>query len=141
MGGRRPVLRGDTDRRLGEHQVGRHGTRDAASHLGGQVGRRFTPPQPAERRICERDDRIEMSAGDGAEHQDDGEQPGRRRRRTLQQLQARGAGGQVLRGDTRADHDRGQEAAAEELGSQLAPQRDRFRWRCPGHSAHLDGQR
>ena len=141
MRGRGPVLRGDTDRRLGEHQVRQDRADDAAGHLRGQVGRGVAPAQPAERRIRERHHRVEMGAGHRPEHQDDGEQPRRRRRRVLQQLQARGARGQALRGDPRADHDRGQEAAAEELGSQPAPQRDRFRWRCPGHSAHLDGER
>ena len=44
-------------------------------------------------------------------------------------------GGQPLRGDARADHHRGQEPAAEELGGHPAPQRDRS----AAHGTHLDG--
>ena len=41
----------------------------------------------------------------------------------------------TLRGDTRADHHRGQERAAQELGQQPPPQLDR----CVTHGIHLDG--
>ena len=77
-------LGGDSHRRQGEHQVRSHRAADAAGYLGGQVGRGVAPAQPAECRIDERHDRVEMAARHRPEHQDDGEQPGRGRGRVLQ---------------------------------------------------------
>ena len=71
----------------GEHQVRQHRPGDAAGHLRRKVGRGVPPGQPAEGGIDEGHHRVEMAAGDRAEHQDDREQPGRGRRRVLQQLQ------------------------------------------------------
>ena len=82
-----PVLARDAHRGQGEHQVGEHRPGGAPGHLGGEVGRGIPPGQPAERGIGERHDRVEVAAGDRAEHQDDREQPGRGHRRVLQQLQ------------------------------------------------------
>ena len=58
----------------------------------GQVRGGVPPAQPAEGRVGERHDRVEMAAGDRPEHEDDGEQAGRGRRRVLQQLQAASPG-------------------------------------------------
>jgi hypothetical protein len=63
------------------------------------------------------------AAGDRPEHQDDGEQPGGGRCRVLQQFQPGLGGGQALGGDARADHDGGQERAAEQFREQPPPQR------------------
>jgi hypothetical protein len=114
------VLSRDGHRCLGEHQVGGYRAGDAAGHLRGQVGGGVAPRQPAERRVGERDDRVEVRAGHRPEHQDDREQPGRGRRRVLQQLQAGVPGRQPLGGDARADDDRAEERAAEELRGESA---------------------
>ena len=84
----------------------------------GHVGERVAPAEAAEARVDERHDRVEMTARHGPEHQDDREQPGGGRRRVLEQLETDVAGGEALRGDPRADHDRGQERGAEQLGEQ-----------------------
>jgi hypothetical protein len=80
-----------------------------ATHLHRQVSRGIPPAQPAESRVGEGDHRVEVTAGDRPEHQDDREQPGRRRSRVLQQLQARITRRQLLGGDARADHQRGKQ--------------------------------
>ena len=119
---RGPVLGRDADRGAGEHQVRDHGPAYAARYLGGKVGRRLAPPQPAERGVREGHHRVKVTARDRPEHQDDREQADRGRRRVLQQLQPHCARRQALRGDTRADHHRGQERAAQQLSQQPPPQ-------------------
>ena len=57
-----------------EHRVGDDRAGDAAGDLGGDVGQRVAPRQAAEVRVDERDDRVEVPAGDRPEHQDDREQ-------------------------------------------------------------------
>ncbi len=117
MASRGPVLDRNAHRGQGEHQVGGNRAGNASDNLGGQVGRRVTPGHAAEGCIDERHDWVEMTARDGAEHQDDREQPGCGGGGVLQQLEAGIAGRQALGGDARADHQRGQESAAQELGS------------------------
>jgi hypothetical protein len=73
---------------------------------------------PGKGGVDQRDDRVEVRSGDRAEHEDEGEEPGRRRRRVLEQLQAGVAGRERGGGDPRADHRRGEEGGAEELGKQ-----------------------
>ena len=97
---------------------------NAAAHLGRQVGDGVTPAQAAEGRIDERHDRVEVAARDGTEHQDDGEEPGCGGGRVLEELQPGVPGGELLRSDSRADDDRRQEGAAQELCAQSAPERD-----------------
>ncbi len=93
----------------------------APGHLRREIRRGVAPAQPAEGGAHEGHHRVEVAAGDRAEHQDDREQPGRGRRRVLQQLQPGLARRQPLRGDARADHHSGQGRAAQELGGQPAP--------------------
>ena len=131
------VLGGDADRGQGEHQVRDHRAADAPGHLHRQVGGGVAPGQPAERGVDERHHRVEVAARHRAEHQDDREQPGRGRRRVLQQLQPGLTRRQALRGDARADHHRGQERAAQQLGHQPPPQQGR----CTGHAVILTGGR
>ena len=92
MGARRPVLGRDGNSGLGEHQVGDHGPADAAGDLGREVGGGFPPAQATKGGVDERHDRVEVAPGNGAEHQDNREQPGRRGRRVLEQLEADGPG-------------------------------------------------
>ena len=101
------------------------GAEHAAGDLGGDVGERVTPADAAEARVGERDDRVEVPAGHRAEHQDDREQPCRRRGGVLEQLQTNVARGERLRRDARADHERGEEGRAEQLGEQTAGKRRR----------------
>ncbi len=84
----RAVVRRDADRGEGEHAVGDDGAEDAAGDLGGQVGERVAPAQAAEAGVGERHDGVEMTAGDGSEHEDDREQAGGRGGGILEQLQA-----------------------------------------------------
>ena len=63
-----------------------------------------------------------MAAGHRSEHQDDGEEAGCGGGRVLQELQPGVPGGELLGGDARADDDRGQECAAQELGGEPAGQ-------------------
>ena len=116
MGGRGPVVGRDRHGRLGEHQVGDDRSPDAAGHLGGQVSAGIAPAQPAEGGVDERHHRVEVRPRHRPEHQDDGEEPGRGRRRVLEQLESDVAGRELLRGDARADDDGGQEGAPEQLG-------------------------
>ena len=53
------------------------------------VGERVTPADTAEAGVGEQDDRVEMSAGDGAEHEDDREQAGGGSGGVLEELQGR----------------------------------------------------
>jgi hypothetical protein len=64
-----------------------HGSADTTGHLCGQVGDGVTPPQATERGVDEGHDGVELRPRDRAEHQDDGEQPRRRGRGVLKQLQ------------------------------------------------------
>jgi hypothetical protein len=89
--------------------------------LRGQVRRGVPPGQAAERGVGEGDHRVEVAAGDRAEHQNDREQPSCGRRRVLHQLQAGLAGREPLGRDAGPDHYRGEERAAQELGQQPAP--------------------
>ena len=82
MGGR------DADGREGEHRVGGNRADDAAGHLGRDVGEGVAPAQAAEAGVDQRDDRVEVSAGNRPEHEDEREQTGRSRGRVLQKLQA-----------------------------------------------------
>ena len=116
VGRRGPVLGGELERRLGEHDVGHHGAEDAARDLRRQIGGGVPPAHPAERRVDEGHHRVEVAARDRPEHQDDGEQAGRRRGRVLEELQPGVARGELLGGDARPDDERGQEGAAQELG-------------------------
>ena len=93
--------------------------------LGGDVGDRVAPADAAEARVGERDDRVEVPAGDRAEHEDDREQAGCRGGGVLEQLQANVVRGERLRRDARADHERGKEGRAEQLGEQPAGERGR----------------
>ena len=70
-----------------------------------------------------------MGAGDRAEHQDDGEEPGRRGGGVLEELEPDVARRQRLGGDPRADDDGGQQGAAQELGQQPSPQDGVPHWR------------
>ena len=102
-------MRGDADRGEREHAVRDNSAEDAARYLGRDVGEHVAPADPAEARVGERDDWVEVPARDGAEHQDDRVQPRRRCGRVLEQLEAHIARGERLRRDARADHERGQE--------------------------------
>ena len=81
---------------------------------------RVAPAQAAESRVDQRDHRIEVPAGHRPEHEDDREQPGRSRRRVLEQLQPGVARRELLGGDPGADHHGCQERRAEELGDQAS---------------------
>ena len=78
------VTAGSANIRFAAHRPG-----DAAGHLRGQVRGGVPPGQPAERGVGEGHHRVEVAAGDRAEHQDDREQPGRGRRRVLHAAPAR----------------------------------------------------
>jgi len=64
-------MRRDADRGQGEHPVGDDRPGDAAGDLGRDVGQRDTPGQSAESGVHERDEGVEMTARDRAEHEDD----------------------------------------------------------------------
>ena len=65
----------DADRGQREHAVRNDRAEYAAGDLRGDVGERITPGDAAEAGVGERDDRVEVSAGDRAEHEDDRERP------------------------------------------------------------------
>jgi hypothetical protein len=111
----RPVTGADAHRRFSEHQVGQHRTRDAARHLRGQVAGGVPPGKSAENGVDQRYHRVEVRTADRADHEDDGEQAGRGRRRVLQQLQPRVTRRQPLRRDPGTHDDGGEEGAADEL--------------------------
>ena len=71
-----------------EHDVGDDRAEDAAGDLSGEVGERVAPADPAEARVDERHDWVEVPAGDGAEHEDDREQPGSGRGGVLEQFES-----------------------------------------------------
>jgi hypothetical protein len=115
MGGRGPVLPGYAHGGPGERRVRDHGPAGAPRDLRREVSGGVPPGQAAERGVGEGHHRVEMTARDGPEHQDDRVQAGRGRRRVLQQLQPGVAGGQALGGDARADYDHCQERASEQF--------------------------
>ena len=121
--GRGAVVGRDADRREGEHRVRGDRSGDAAGHLGRDVGEGVAPAQAAEAGVDERDDRVEVGAGDRPEHEDDREEAGRGRGGVLEQLQADVAGRELGGGDARPDHGGGEKRRAEELGEQAARQR------------------
>ena len=84
----------------------------------------MAPAQAAEGGVDERDHRVEVGAGDRAEHEDEGEEAGGCRRRVLEQLQSDVSRGELRRGDPRADHRGGQECRAEELGEEATGEGD-----------------
>ena len=88
----------------------------------------------AEEPVRERDDRVEVPPRHRAEHEDQHRQTERGGGAVLQQLQPHVVRGQLLRGDSRADHDGDQQAGAQELGEQPPDQRGRR----PIHGRHLD---
>ena len=88
---RRPVLGGDGNSGHREHQVGHDGPADAPGDLSREVGGRFPPAQATKGGVDERHHGVEMAAGYGAEHQDDGEQAGGGGGRVLEQLEPDGA--------------------------------------------------
>ena len=120
---RRAVLGRDAHGGDREHAVRGDRAGDAAGDLRRDVGERAPPAQAAEARVDERDDRVEVRAGDRAEHEDDRVEPGGGRRGVLEQLEADVVWREALRGDPGADHDRGEKRRAEELGEQAPPQR------------------
>ena len=122
--------------REGEHRVGRHCAGDAAGELGGDVGERVAPGESAEVRVDQRDDRVEVPAGDGAEHEDDREQAGSGGRGVLEQREPGVVGRELARGDAGADHDGREERGAEVLGEQPAGER-----RAVGHRASSPARR
>ena len=64
-----------------------YGPAQVAGCIAGAVAANLMFALPAEEGIDEGHHRVEVAAGDRAEHQDDREQPGRGRRRVLQQFQ------------------------------------------------------
>ncbi len=82
----------------------------------------MAPAQAAEAGVEERDDGVEVSAGDGPEHEDEGEEARRRGDRVLEQLQPDVAGRELRGGDSRPDDGCGEEGGAEELGEQAPGQ-------------------
>ena len=100
--------------------------------LGGEVGERVAAADPAEARVDERHDGVEVPAGDRPEHQDDRVQPGGGRGRVLEQLEPDVVRGELLGGDPGADHERGEERGAEQLGEQSPWQRWWWSWSGPG---------
>jgi hypothetical protein len=110
--------------------------------LSGCVGECVAPADPSESRVGERDDRVEVAARDGAEHQDDREQASCGRGGVLEQLQTDVAGRERLGGDAGADYERGEEGRAQELGEQAAMERwcrthtsaTASQWSCCRHS-------
>jgi hypothetical protein len=106
----------DADRGLGEHDVGSDGADHAADDLGSRVVAGVAPGDAAEARVDQRDDRVEVRARDGPEHEDDREQARGGGSGVLQQLEADVAGRELLGRDARADDDRRQERRPEKLG-------------------------
>ena len=78
----------DADGREVEHHVGDNGADDAPCHLGRDVGEGVAPAQAAEACVDQRDDGVEVSAGNRPEHEDEREQTGRSRGGVLQKLKA-----------------------------------------------------
>ena len=106
-----------------EHDVGQQRPDDSARTLRNRVRadlsqREARAEATTEEPIRERHHRVEVRAGHRAEHEDQHGETERRGRAVLQQLQARLAGRELLRGNARADDDRNEQAGAEELGEQ-----------------------
>ena len=115
----------------GEHQVGHHGPADAPGHLHREIRGGVPPAQPAERSIGERHHRVEMAAGHRPEHQDDREQPGRGRRRVLQQLQPHMPGERVWAAIPEPTTTAARNALPSNSASQPPPQRHVTHRRAP----------
>jgi hypothetical protein len=117
------MLGRDADRRQSKHGVGEDGAGDAAGDLRGHVGQDIAATQPSEDRVGDGHRRVEVPAGDRAEHEDDRVEARRGRRGILEQLQAHVVGGEPLGRDARTDHERGQQRRAEELRQETAGER------------------
>ena len=133
----------DDRRRHAEHEVGQH----RAGHRPGQLGHRVpadlapgepVPGTPSQEPVRQGDDRVEVRPRHRTEQQDQHCQPEDGGRAVLQQLQADIVRRQLLGRDPRADDDRDQQGAAEELGQQAPAE-----WRPGGrrHGAILTGRR
>ena len=83
-----PMVCRDADGAQPEHRVGNDRAEAAARHLRRDIRGSVTPGQAPETGVDERDDRVEMCAGDGPEHQDDREQSDGRDGGVLEQFKA-----------------------------------------------------
>ena len=96
------------------------------------------PGTPSQEPVSQGDDRVEVRPRHRTEQQDQHRQPEEGRGAVLQQLQPDIVRGQLLGGDSRPDHDRDQQGAAQELGQQAPTDR---RPGGLGHGAILTGRR
>ena len=125
-----PVPSANVGRRFDQRQV-EHGVGDdcadaAADDLRrdvrGRIDRHARRPSDA---VHDRHHRVQMSAGDGTDRQDDRRQRGCGRDRVLEQLDA-GVGRQATGRDARTDDGAHQQRGAERLGTGAPRQRCRF---------------
>ena len=120
MTGRGPMLCRDADRGLGEHQIRQHGPADASGDLNRKVGQRRRPRDATEEGVDEGHHGVEVGSRDRPEHHDGGVEARTGGGGVLQELQPCVAGREVLRRDTGADDDGGQEGTADQFGQQPA---------------------
>ena len=110
-----------------EHHVRRDRARHASDDLRRDVCECVAPPQAPEAGVDERDDGIEVRAGNRAEHEDEREEANRGRRSVLEQLQADVIWRQFRGGDPRADHRGREEGRTEKLGEETPSERSGHR--------------
>ena len=92
---------------------------DLRGDVGGELPRR----EPAEDAVGERHDRVEVSAGDRAEREDERDESRRGGGGVLEQLQSDVVGREALREDPRPDDDGGEERGADAFGRGFACER------------------
>ena len=98
-----------------EHEVGNYGTQAAADDLRGHVRNELPSGQPAQDSVGQAHDRIEMGAGDGAECEDQRDQPRAGGDAVLEQLEADVVRREPLGEDARADDDGDEQCGADGL--------------------------
>ena len=121
------VMRGELRRHV-EHDVRQHRAGDTAQGLRHRVGpdiatREPSACTPAQPPVRGRHDRVEVRPRRWSEQQDEHGQPEHGRGRVVEQLQPDVVGGQVGRGDARADDHRDQQRGPDRLGEQTTCER------------------
>jgi hypothetical protein len=105
-----------------EHEVREHRADAAADGLGDDVQAGVSGGHGAEESVDERDDRVEVGAGDRAEDEDQADERAGRGGGVLQELETHVVGGQAAGHDSRADDGDDQQRGAERLGGEAAGQ-------------------
>ena len=117
-----PMLRGEEERRLLEHDVGDRHADEGPDELRRDVARHLAPGQAPLARIRQRHDRIEVRARDRSEGDDQRDQRRARREGVGEQRERDVRARELLGHDPRPD-DRGQQQRrSERLGDELSQQ-------------------